>query len=249
MRWNAVREAVRRYQAAIVVAVVVLAILTVVLIVLAYAGALAWTLGETVGSEIVKAVIQLVAVSLVVLVLTTYFNDQARKREERRVDVEQKLTILRDVTAAYNQVKAARRALTAADIRSTIRLDQQATYGTQMAVLCDAQLDLEAQMRLMSARAKVASGRDKELYVSIEARIRQMEGYVNKVLDGWKIGDPPPNDLDNLAAFLGDPELPGGLEEGFKEAKPKPPKFDGNGPSVQMWKVADEIVKNAARRP
>jgi hypothetical protein len=226
---------------------------------------------EQIESELPKAYIQVVVValggSLIAAVVRAAETDRERratqaqeKVEEARRDFEYLMSVLGEVTDAYNRIKSARRDLIDEKITpANLTASQLALLKRKMDALSDAQLSLESMMRIMRVR--------KHAFLTgplwqVTYCLRQMEGYVNEVR-----GDAlNTQNRTKLAAFLGNPDVPGGLREGrhapyaekvaageqpsadWREASPLP----GKGPSAHLRHIEEFIAKttfNMTARP
>lgn len=219
--------------------------------------------GDQIASELPKAYIQVVVValggSLIAAVVRAAESDRERrakqaqeKVEEARRDFEYLMSVLGEVTDAYNRIKSVRRDLIDEKITpANLNANQLALLKRKMDALSDAQLSLESKMRIMRVR---------QLW-QVTYCLRQMEGYINEVR-----GDALTQNRTKLAEFLGDPDLSGGLREGRrapyaeKVAAGEQPSADwreaghlpGKGPSAHLRHIEEFIAKstfNMAARP
>ena len=218
--------------------------------------------GQSVRTEVVKALIQLAVVGVAGALLTIVFEIAQRdrdrlerkaekERERRRQDFDYKMELFRDIASAYNTVKSVRRTLNSAGDRESAAEHDPAlatpdaakvavdpdVRSRQIERLNKAQLSFEQIMRVMRVRSAAFNG---QTYDRLEADLRQMEGYVNRVIEG-ATDEKHREDFD---AFLGDTKAPGGLTTGWETIEPKKAKEDGHGPSAVMWDVQELIARS-----
>gem|GEM_PF-5343828 len=112
--------------------------------------------------------------------------EEAERQERRRLD-EYRLSLARDLLAAYNDVKAVRRTLRAFGFASTDRgieltADQVAEFRKQMNSLIEAQLSLEMVKREIQGQDRVFDADAPGLV----KRLSDAEGYVSDVIHDWE---------------------------------------------------------------
>ena len=207
----------------------------------------------TIGTEVLKALVQLSVVATVAAALAAGLNSvedsrARREREEhdrqldRRLDVELLMSWHRQVTDAYNRVKAVRRTLGDADVNPPdLDPTQRTLLKEQAAILNEAQLSLESLMRVMRIRRRAYVAADgTSRYLDLEDCLVQMEGYVRTILrdTGAPAKDGP------LARFLGSTNVAGGLRKGGDRVVKSDVDERGfdQGPSAQLRRVETLIA-------
>jgi hypothetical protein len=139
---------------------------------------------QTIWMEIAKAGIQLGSLSIIGGGIAVLWRRLESLRAEHRLLNEYRLSLLREVTCSYNEIKAVRRTLRAFGFTSPtdpLTPDQVTEFRAQMKVLNAAQLALERWRREVEVRAKSFHKNEEIKAVLIEA-----EGYIGEILDEWE---------------------------------------------------------------
>jgi hypothetical protein len=139
---------------------------------------------EELWFEAGKAGIQLSIVTLIGALLAAGLRYLDTLRDERRKLLDARRDILRQIIAAYNDVKSVRRTLRAYGFRSsagTLTEAQVQEFRAQMKILNAAQLALESVGRDLSAADQTF-----EASAAIITSVREVEQYVGDVIENWE---------------------------------------------------------------
>jgi hypothetical protein len=227
----------------------------------------------TIGTELIKALVQLTVVALggavIAGIATSVERDREKReavaeraRERRRRDVDYLMTVLREVTDAYNTVKFVHRKLKGKNVQqrpSRFRFSREVTeqqlalIEQQMDVLDNAQLSLETMMRATRVRRFVFQASDgTSLSRRLPYCLRQMEAYLNDVVDDTR---KHPQTMPLLLKFLGNYDAVGGIRKGdkvynLKDLQPGEKKDwneqnegEENGPTVHLRHIEHLIAE------
>jgi len=136
--------------------------------------------------EIGKTGIELGVVVIGGAVLTTGITALQTKHENRRQESESlRRLLLHHLIAAYNSLKAARRALRGAGLESpsgTLTAEQVKEFKTQMEALSDAELTIAQCIRQIETQPDVLANADRQVLTDLS----QLEEYVRRL---WTMGE------------------------------------------------------------
>jgi hypothetical protein len=173
--------------------------------------------------EIAKTGAQLGILSIIGGGVATALRLLESLREEQRTLNQYRLSVLRDITTSYNQIKAVRRTLRAFGFKapaSPLSPDQVTEFRAQMKALNEAQLALERLKRELTVRPDCFYEAGQ-----IQCELKTAERYIGHVLDDWQehgvdivAGVPPTvmTPMGNLQAFLRE------SDEGFQAGAAEP---------------------------
>jgi hypothetical protein len=185
-------------------------------VIIGYAVTLDARAGDEVAPEIVRSAIGVILVGILGSLLTIVIRQHATIQEEdRRLD-EYRIRQLLDIVRAYNEAKAARRALRAAGFNrsgpQSLAAWQVDEYRHQMAAVSTAELAMEKTKRELRANL----GRLTRLE-EVRDALRQVEDYLQTIIKEWEESSVRLDDalidvgttLPNLSGFVA-----GGEEDG-----------------------------------
>lgn len=176
--------------------------------------------------EIGKSGIELGVVVLGGAALTTIITARQTERENQRQETEAfRLSLLHELTEAYDGLKEARRTLRAAGFQApsgTLTAEQVEDFTEQMRSLSELQLALEGSVRMIQGRPDVLANAE-----ALIPHLRRLEKYVNGLIQEWEQNnaaiarDRDGSRVANLHALQGF-LAPAGTPDGFKENVSEP---------------------------